>query len=110
MTKKHLIFINQPYYSQIQNWIKKVEIRTWKSYEKIKENDIIVFKNNDLFFEKKVLKIQKFHTIHECFGEIDYQICLPSISSLDWAIKVYLSIPNYAEKFSKYWLIAFIFH
>lgn len=101
--------ISEPYFSQLQDGSKIVEGRSWKSFEKYKIWDSIIFKNKNKVLKKTITNIVKYKTLEDYLDQEGVDNCLPWIDNKEKAIEVYNQIPWYKEKIKKYWIIAFKF-
>jgi ASC-1-like (ASCH) protein len=111
LTLKHTIYIQQKYLDLIQSSLKTIEGRVNRSkYSKIKEGDQIDFisvEKPERNLSCSVKTVYLFKTFKEMLENLGFENCIPGVSKLDEAEKIYLSFPNYKEDEKKFGVIAF---
>ena len=111
MPTKHTILIQKRYLDFIESSLKTIEGRVNRSnYSKISEGDQIDFVSVEQ--PQKTLSccvkaVHLFKTFREMLENLGIENCLPGISKLEEAEKIYLSFPNYKEDERKFGVIAF---
>ncbi len=101
--------LKEKYLKFIKSWQKKTEWRSWKSFLKYKIWDSISFYNSTNRVTKVIKDIVRYNNLRDFLLWEWIENCLPWVSNLDQAIKIYESLPWYVEKIRKFWIIAFRF-
>lgn len=101
-SKCHRLPIKQPYFDWIRDGKKTVEGRINTGIAKrIQVGDILMFTSgrvSSLTLSTRVTKIESFRTFPEMLESIGVPNCLPDYRTVDSAVKLYRSLPGYADK------------
>lgn len=103
--------LSEPWFSLINVKKKTVEGRLNKGdFSNIKKNDIIIFENNDLGFERKfkvkITSLHKYDTFKEFLEKEKLDKCLPGIETINEGCFVYNKYYSKEDQ-DKYKIIAF---
>ncbi|MDD5710913.1 MAG: hypothetical protein PHV43_02315 [Candidatus Colwellbacteria bacterium] len=89
-------------FNAIKDGTKTVETRAYLGkYARIEEGDTLVLSCAGKKFEKKVKQIRLFPSVEDMYKEIDYKKVIPWADSLEGAIGINKSFPNYEERLKK---------
>lgn len=87
------MYCEDPWFSLIQNKVKKVEGRKGKEkFRSLKKGDVIRFllPNSTKSFLAKVEKVDCYSTLEEYLTEVGVEKALPGVSSYEKGLEIYL--------------------
>ena len=101
--------LSQPYFDMVKNGKKTVEIRLYdEKRRKLKIGDKIKFSNNETSetFVKEIKNIKLFESFRKAIEKTRLKNCMPNISRIDDAVKIYHSFSNYKSNEKELGVIA----
>ncbi len=105
--KRREFTIRKRYLEAIKKGFKTVEWRSGKIFLKIKKWDIITFRSWRETKEVTVKDVIRYTSIEDFLNNEGIQNCLPDVSSIEEWKSIYMNLPWYAKKVSKYGIVAF---
>lgn len=108
MSSIHHLNIQSVYLRMILSGKKTVEGRLAKEkYALFKCGDIIVFRAQEEVLNTRITETKHFLSFKDMLEYYGVQACLPNLSCIKNAIKIYHSFPGYAEGEAKLGVIGF---
>lgn len=87
----------------IRSGKKTVEGRIAKpKYGSFRPGDTLEFRAEDEILVTNIVELKQFSSFELMLNHFGVQACLPDLDSMEEAVKVYRSFPNYAEQESIY--------
>ena len=103
MSSVHQLGVQSSYLRMIRSGKKNVEGRIAKSkYGSFRPGDTLEFRSEDEILVTKIVELKHFSSFEQMLNHYGVQACLPDLDSVEEAVKVYRSFPNYAEQESIY--------
>lgn len=109
MKRYRLVFRSADHdiFMEIVHGIKTIETRAATSkYKVIKPGDILTFVCGKETYEKEVIKVTHFQSLHAMLNELPLHAILPSAKTTQEAEAIYASFPRYKEKIEKEGILA----
>lgn len=97
----HKLICNEPWFSFIRKGIKPVEGRkNTPKHQKIHAGDLIDFSNGQENFLAQVVEVKSYVSLEDYLKDVTFQKALPSVTSFEEAVNVYLqwSTPDEIRK------------
>lgn len=99
--------IKKLYFEAIKRGSKTVEGRLDTGpFARWAEGQTIEFFNQDQSVQCTITKITKYSSFQAMLEEVGYNKCLPEVRSLEAAVEIYRNIPGYAQKESRFGVLA----